>query len=93
MNVYFTPVTLVNGGEKIDGINFDMVVSSMCEYATCQKLASFRNVSSTTLKQVAKDFESAYIEKWLCPFDKISPSTFFQHGDIIFMGYDILVNF
>ena len=32
VNVYFTPVTLVNRDEKTDGINFDMVVCLMCEY-------------------------------------------------------------
>ena len=29
------------------GINVDMIISAMCEYATCQKLAGFYNLSST----------------------------------------------
>ena len=32
--------------ENRPGINFDMVISEMCEYATCQKWASFYNLSS-----------------------------------------------
>ena len=51
MNVYFTPVTMVNQGEKKNrpGINFDMAISAMSEYETCQKLAGFYNLSSTAL--------------------------------------------
>ena len=47
VHVYFTPVTLFSQGEKNRlEIKFDMVVSSMCEYATCQKLAISYNLSS-----------------------------------------------
>ena len=68
-----------------------MVISAMCEYATCQNLASFYNLSSTAFSQVA--IHTDKVAKWLCPFDKVPPFTIYQHGDILFMGYDILVNF
>ena len=41
----FTPVTMVS--QNTLEINFNMVISAMCEYATCQKLASFYNLSSS----------------------------------------------
>ena len=42
--------TCLNGQSRCEnrlGVNFDMVISAVCEYATCQKLASFYNLSST----------------------------------------------
>ena len=39
--------------ENRQGINFDMVISALCEYATCQNLTSFYNLSSTAFWQAA----------------------------------------